>query len=90
MGRTQSRLGGGAVLIESKPAIKSKLNWTGAVLTAIGVLQAIQTVPELQEYAGYISGLAGILVILFRTFGTDRPVTLTTKPEAVTVTKKDE
>lgn len=66
---------------EEKPAVKSKLNWTGFMLVIVGAV----SLPEFHVYFGdlipqallsKITFASGILVIAFRTLGTDVPVSL--------------
>lgn len=66
--------------MEGKSALKSKLNWTGLVMVALGAI----TDPGFQvlfgnlippEWTSRLMFLAGWLVIGFRTVGTDQPIT---------------
>ena len=70
--------------VEAKPAVKSKLNWTGVAMVVLGAItdpmfmaQVGDLIP--QEWLSRIIFLAGWAVIGLRTLGTGKPVTLNWK-----------
>lgn len=71
-------------VVESKPAVKSKLNLTGAAMVLLGAVTDPMFMTHFgnmipQEWLSRIIFIAGWLVIALRTMGTDRPVTLNWK-----------
>lgn len=66
---------------ESKPALQSKLNWTGFAMVLLGAVMdpmfgamVGDFIPE--KWLSRIMFLAGWLIIALRTLGTNGPVTL--------------
>jgi ABC-type anion transport system duplicated permease subunit len=61
-----------------KPIYASKINWSGVIIIAIGILQQVQAFYEAGDYSreGIAAMVMGVLIIIFRTFFTDKEIEL--------------